>query len=256
MKPDNILFESTVGSQAYGLSTANSDWDTLGVWLEPTKHVVGLHWDRHNATKTGKDERGDWCYHEFGKWLALVLKGNPTVSELLWMDPIESSSEHVFPRHDRALDMYDMRIWLTGRLRTERHHLLGKVPILHAYGGYAQAQVEKLMRRQDSFSSDTSKRTAKHARHCLRLLIQGRELLSTGKLTVRLSDADKLWLMKAGEEAASGDQDQLLAFFEVWTEQDKALKAAFEESPLPDYPDDKVAEDLLVTVRQAAWELS
>ena len=57
---------------------------------------------------------------------------------------------------------------------------------MNAYLGYAQQQFQRLDRRGDgSFSSDTRKRTAKHARHLMRLCRQGYELYTTGRLDVR-----------------------------------------------------------------------
>ena len=84
MKPDNIILEGVTGSTAYGLATENSDVDVKGVYLLPTKEVLSLQF---NPQKTTRDNTNpDWVYHEIGKFMKLVMNGNPTVTELLYLD--------------------------------------------------------------------------------------------------------------------------------------------------------------------------
>ena len=44
-----------------------------------------------------------------------------------------------------------------------------------------------------TFDSDTRGRTAKHARHCMRLARQGKHLLQTGELFIRVPDPEEYW---------------------------------------------------------------
>lgn len=83
-KPENIILEGVTGSTAYGLATENSDVDIKGVYLLPTKKVLGLKFDPAHTTVDNTDP--DWVYHELGKFMKLVAGGNPTVSELLWLE--------------------------------------------------------------------------------------------------------------------------------------------------------------------------
>jgi len=42
-KPENIILESVVGSIAYGLDTASSDEDVMGVFVAPTSEILSLY---------------------------------------------------------------------------------------------------------------------------------------------------------------------------------------------------------------------
>ncbi|MEM7095550.1 MAG: hypothetical protein AAF567_21285 [Actinomycetota bacterium] len=69
-----------------------------------------------------------------------------------------------------------------------RSRLLGQRTVRASYTGYAVAQARRLANRQaegrKGFNSDLAKRTAKHARHCFRLMLQAEQLLRTGEVTV------------------------------------------------------------------------
>lgn len=235
MKPEHILFEAVVGSQAYGLATEASDIDRLGVYLEPTSKLVGIDAPaRHSVTKVGKDAQGDWCCHELGKAISLWLQCNPTVTELLWLPPIETTWG---PRAELVYmapgDYGGLTHHVASQLRHQRRKFLSTKAVLNAYGGYARQQVKKLMRRDDgSFSSSTKNRTAKHARHCMRLLLQGEELLLDGKLTVDCSE-HREWLFDMGELATKNIE----GFVSAWTIRDNLFKLASYKSVLPDKPD-------------------
>ena len=61
-----------------------------------------------------------------------------------------------------------------------------------AYLGYATQQFRKLIARGDeSRSGDLRGRTAKRARHLMRLVDQGLELYTTGTVVIRLSDPER-----------------------------------------------------------------
>lgn len=170
------ILTGTVGSTAYGLATPESDVDTLSVAAAPTRDVLGLHPPRD---KTASDVRTDpdITVHEIGKYLALALKANPTVTELLWLPE----------------DCYTEKFRLFGdELISLRHDLLGATAVRNAYLGYATSQFRKMERRGDgTFSSDTKNRVAKHARHLMRLLTQGSELFVRGRMSVRLTNPEE-----------------------------------------------------------------
>jgi len=141
--------------------------DRLGVFVVPAVGVAGLDWSTHRESHVTTEP--DKTLHEVGKYLRLALKGNPTITELLW------------------LDAYDVETPAGRALIDLRGAFLSEAAVRNAYGGYARQQATKLRNRGDgSFSADTRGRTAKHGRHLLRLLRQGRELLETGHLTVKV----------------------------------------------------------------------
>jgi predicted nucleotidyltransferase len=80
----NVLLAGIVGSTAYGLAGPDSDVDHLGVYAAPTVAFHGLH------PPTGKDATlvrhdPDSTLHEAAKAATLMLDGNPTVTEILWL---------------------------------------------------------------------------------------------------------------------------------------------------------------------------
>lgn len=220
--PVNVILEGIVGSTAYGLATPESDIDTLGVYQAPTIDLLGLSAPKESIVTTSPDR----TLHELGKFVRLCLANNPTVMELLWLDEYRILTP-------------------SGRLLIDvRHAFLSATKIRNAYGGYARQQYERLLRRDDgSFSSDLRKRTEKHARHCMRLILQGTHLLAEGELRVRLTSEEVQMCREAGLSAAS----DLVEFGKMV---DVAM-AEFDAIPtdLPDEPDVDHIGRLLVELR-------
>jgi hypothetical protein len=117
-----------------------------------------------------------------------------------------------------------------------------------AYLGYATQQFRRLENRGDgSFSADTRKRTAKHARHLWRLCQQGPDLNATGRLTVRLHAAQAQLCREFGEQVAAGDLETGRAMI-------ASAERHFDEycgsrSALPEHPDEPAVEAWLQRVR-------
>ena len=224
-----LLLRGVVGSTAYGLAHAGSDHDHLGVYVAPTEAVLGL--TGHAAvTASQVTEDPDQQLHEVGKFASLAIKTNPTITELLWLDTYETSTPH-------------------GQLLIDiRTAFLSRPCVLGAYGGYAHQQARKLVARagegKTGFSSNTGGRTAKHGRHCLRLLRQAKHLLETGHLLVNVAHLrDELF---AAGELATTDPD---AFFTLFTAEMAALDQV--DSVLPEQADHATVNDALVTIRRA-----
>ncbi len=219
----HVLLAGVVGSTAYGLAHEGSDVDRLGCFAAPTQAFHGLHPPTDSVVHTEPDV----TLHEAGKYCRLALSGNPTVMELLWLPD----------------DLYDTRTELGDALIAIRSSMLSAPRVRDAYLGYAVQQFRRLSNRGDgSFSADTRKRTAKHARHLARLVRQGTELFATGVLRIRLDDPQAL--RDFGDRVATGDIDvarDLLA----------RAEADFDQitTPLPERPDEESAERWLQRVR-------
>jgi predicted nucleotidyltransferase len=222
----NVLLSGVVGSTAYGLATPESDVDRLAVFAAPTALFHGLRPPTgKQATKVTTNP--DVTQHEAGKFASLCLGVNPTVTELLWLEEYETRTE------------------LGERLIGIREAFLSAQRVRDAYFGYAVSQFRRLEGRGDgSFSADTRKRTAKHARHLGRLVHQGLELYRTGRLTVRL--ADPQWYRDFGERVAGGDLEEAKAVL-AKAEQDFDAAA----TPLPERPDEDTVQEWLLQVRAA-----
>ncbi|WP_285699482.1 nucleotidyltransferase domain-containing protein [Actinomadura sp. NBRC 104412] len=222
----NVLLAGVVGSTAYGLATPESDVDRLAVFAAPTVLFHGLHPPvGKQATKVTTDP--DVTRHEAGKFAALCLGVNPTVTELLWLDEYETRTE------------------LGDRLIGVREAFLSAKRVRDAYFGYAVSQFRRLEGRGDgSFSADTRKRTAKHARHLARLVHQGLDLYRTGRLTVRLENPQ--WYRDFGERVAQGELDEAKSLLAEAESKFDAIR-----TPLTERPDEDTVERWLLEVRAA-----
>jgi hypothetical protein len=218
----NILLSGIVGSTAYGLAHAGSDVDRLGLFAAPTADLHGLHGPKGSHVTRAPDR----TLHEAAKWCRLSLGGNPTAMELVWLPP----------------DLYEVRTPLGEELIGIRTAFLSAQRVRDAYLGYATQQFRRLEARGDgSFSADTRKRTAKHARHLKRLCHQGLQLYATGQLEIRVEDPEEY---HAFGERVAADPSAALPLL-------RHYEAAFDETRtvLPDQPDEAAVEAWLHRVR-------
>jgi len=228
MDVPNVLLSGIVGSTAYGLAGPDSDIDRLGVFATPTASLHGLTPPDESIVSS----KPDVTFHEARKFAVLVMGGNPTASEIMWL----------------PCDLYEIRNPLGDELISLRYAFTSAKRCRDAYLGYSTQQFRKLEARGDgSFSADLRKRTAKHARHLYRLCHQGLQLYTTGTLEIRLNNPQQF--LDFGEQVAGGNIDlarQLMARYE----------AAFDEGPsvLPDEPNKAAVEDWLLRVRAAHYE--
>lgn len=213
----DIILQGVTGSKAYGIDTPESDTDLLGVYVVPTVDLLGLR----GITSTYTHTDPDITTHEVGKFVALATKCNPTILELLF------------------LDNYLVQTPEGRQLVAARSSFLSDI-VVKSYGGYALAQLRKLEARGD-FSSDLKKRTAKHGRHCFRLLQQGEQLRRTGRMSVRVDNRDEVFA--AGEFAAAN----VVQYGRMM--RDRLSKFDAVPSVLPAKPDMDVANDLLIGFR-------
>lgn len=222
----NLLLAGIVGSTAYGLAGPDSDIDRLGVYAAPTTAFHGLHPPVGKAATVVQKEPGDATYHEAGKLALLCLGGNPTVTELMWLED------------------YEVKTWLGEELIAIRSAFLSAKRVRDAYFGYATAQFNRL-HETGQFQSKQRSRPAKHARHMLRLLDQGYQLYTTGHLTMKLEDPQ--WYIDQGNLIAA---DPELAKPMLMKAQERFESAT---SALPERPDLEAVENWLLQVRAAYY---
>ena len=77
-----IGFEYIRGSHMYHLNTETSDRDIGGVFFAPPEQILGL---RSSYVEQVSDSRHDTVFWEFGRWIELLLKSNPSVLESLFV---------------------------------------------------------------------------------------------------------------------------------------------------------------------------
>lgn len=229
------ILAGVVGSQAHGTAGPDSDVDTMTVALAPTMEFLGLHPPVGKAaTRVTNDP--DTVTHEAGKFAALALKCNPSILELLFL-PWEDYTTFLSP--------YAPELWI------QRGAFLSRKAVRNAYLGYATAQFERIERRSvedgtHTFSSDVRNRTAKHARHLLRLLECGAQLHATGTMSVAVADPQAL--REFGDMVA----DERGAGLDLARRRIEHYEEVFDRtvSPLPESPDEETVERWLRAVRR------
>jgi uncharacterized protein len=212
---ENVLLRGVVGSTAYGLAGRHSDVDRLGVFAVPTTALHGLHPPRESIVA----HEPDVTLHEAAKFCRLALSCNPTAMELLWLPD----------------DLYEVRTPLGGDLIAIRSSFLSAQRVREAFLGYADQQFTRLVNK------GAGTRTAKHARHLLRLIDQGLHLYETGRLTIRLADPQRY--LEFGERVAA---DPAVARPVM---EDARERFAAATTVLPDRPGEDPAERWLLRVR-------
>lgn len=77
-----IAYKYMAGSHSQNLNGPDSDVDYHGVYFTDFTKLIGLGNDYEEEIS---DEKHDETYHEFGKWMALLSKGNPNALESLFV---------------------------------------------------------------------------------------------------------------------------------------------------------------------------
>lgn len=215
-----MLLEGVVGSTAYGLNHAASDKDFLGVEVYPTSRFLGIYPEKP-ASRVWKDEEtgDDHQVHEVGKYLGLIASGNPTASELMWLDEY-----HVLTADgERLLEV--SRDLLSQRVRA-------------AFLGFSKSNGKHAQ------NYDTEARRFKASRHFMRLYLTAQHLWTTGEWRVRLSEEDKATATQFAHDAEGNP-----TLFETY---DAQFVEFFNSTPtpLPEEPRFDRAEAFLLDLRK------
>lgn len=211
-----VIYRCVVGSQAYGLSRAESDIDRRGIYLPPAE----LEWSIFGVPEQIEKPETQECYWELKKFLILALKANPNILECLFTPMVEQSSE------------------IADALVAKRHIFLSKL-VYQTYNGYVMSQFKKL--EQDLRGTGEVK--WKHAMHLIRLLLQGISVLNEAHVPVRVSQhRDALLRIRDGVQPWGELNAWRLSLH-------REFESAFNLTSLPDGPNYQEANRLLVWAR-------
>ncbi len=216
---ERVIYRCVIGSQAYGLTDAESDVDRRGIYL-PT---ADLHWSLFGVPEQLENEATQEAYWELQKFLVLALKANPNILECLYTPLVEKAT----PLAEELLAM--------------RSSFLSRV-VYQTFNGYVLSQFKKMqadIRNQGAVKW-------KHVMHLIRLLISGISVLKHGFVPVRVEGhREPLLAIKRGEMPWQETEKWRLA---LHTEFDRALA----ETKLPDRPDYEKANAFLIKARRTA----
>lgn len=203
------------------------DKDVMAVSIAPLSNYFGLdHW------QGGKNKflrEWDVTTYEFKRFVELLLKSNPNVLGMLWLE----EKDYIYVDHP-------------GKVLIQNRDLFVSLRAYHSFTGYAYSQLkrmkggsyegymgEKRKRLVDKHGYDT-----KNASHLIRLLRMGIEFLKEGQLHVQREDSAQLLEIKDGKwsmEKVEREADRLF----------KLAEEAYTASKLPPEPDRKGASDML-----------
>jgi uncharacterized protein len=239
---EGCILRGVVGSTVHGLSNPGTDdRDEMGVCVEPIEYIAGLrpfeHWVFRTQPEGVPSGLGDLDLTIYGlrKYCRMALKGSPTVLLLLFID-----GEHVIERTKLGAELQALAPAFVSR-RAGR-----------AFLGYVDAQRRGLVGerhapRTRELSSEHGYDT-KYAMHALRIVHQGQELLSTGRITLPIGEPERgrLLEVRRGQVPLADVLDRL-------HEQSARLEHLMLESDIPDAPDEAVVDGFLADAYQRAW---
>ena len=124
-KENSIVYKYKAGSYSQNLYTEGvSDIDFHGVYFAGLDTILGLGDDYQEEVS---DEKHDETYHEFGKWMTLLSKGNPNALESLFV-PENMVVGEIHPVIKKVLDNRDKFV---------------SKEVVKALSGYAFNQIKK-----------------------------------------------------------------------------------------------------------------
>jgi len=126
-KNDLILYETIVGSQAYGTNNENSDIDLKGLFWINSKEFLSLNPPVTPQQGQIGDEKHNVVYYSVYRTLELLKDANPNFIELLWMP-------------DRCVQVKKHNV--IGELFEQRNMFITKMAY-KSHASYAYAQIKK-----------------------------------------------------------------------------------------------------------------
>lgn len=242
----NTVYETVMGSVAYGVSTDTSDFDTVGVCIPP-KHVIFPHlageiegfgrqknrfnvYQKHHIfdkdAQGGKGRTYDLNVYSIVHYFFLCMENNPNMVDSLFVP--------------RECILSTTRI---GEMIREHRHTFLHKGSWHRYKGYAYQQLNK-MQKSDPQDGKRWKSIqqfgfdVKFAYHVVRLLYEAEMILTEHDLDLR-RHREHLKAIRRGEVT----QDEI----KTWAaEKEKALEKAYETSTLQHSPDERAIKSLLI----------
>lgn len=229
--PNNLCYETVMGSVAYGVSSDESDVDVYGICLPPKEavfpHLAGEipgfgtpqprfeQWQEHHVMALERE----WDFQVFGivKFFQLAMENNPNVIDSLFT-----------PRRcvlsSTAVGEY---------IREHRRDFLHK-GAWHKFKGYAYSQLNKI--RTKSPSGKRAELVATHgydvkfAYHVVRLLLEVEQILVDRDIDLE-RDREQLKAIRRGEWT--------LPQLEAWAQdKERQLETVYHASAVPYAPDE------------------
>lgn len=193
--PDSLLMLCEVGSTAHGTGIpGGEDLDQMGVYIEDIDKILGIMPSQKNVMQRTQPEgirSGpgdiDRTLLPLRNYISLTAAGNPSLIMTLWSpkyytnpnfsDRILSNDSLFVGRH--IIDRYQ------GYMNGQAMKLLG----LKGHSGRGKRGSGQRTELIEKYGYDT-----KYAMHCSRLGMQCKEILTTGRLAIPMTNTNGDWL--------------------------------------------------------------
>lgn len=248
MAQSGLILLSEIGSTMHGVSSDDTgdDIDLMGICVEPPIEALGLgEFEQYEYRDRKVNERSqegdtDLVIYGFRKWVRLAATGNPTVIMLLFSDP---------EKHVKQINGFGLR------LRKEFPQFLSR-QAGHRFLGYLDGQFQ---RYRDPGRVDSKHATrpeliekygwdTKTGYHALRLAIQGKQLMDEAHIHLPMRGEDREFLL----EVRHGEHPRERVIEETSRRID-LLKAAIDQSPLPERSDRAKISAWMANFQRAWW---
>lgn len=246
---DNTVLLTEVGSGLHGVTVGtDDDVDEMGVCIEPPDVILGItpggqsRFEQYEfrtqpvGARSGKGDI-DRNIYSLRKYARMASIGSPTV-----LMPMYAPEEKI-----RTIEAPGTQ------LRRDRDIFLSK-QAGYRFKGY-------LDRQRQRFTGDLAQRTArpelverygydtKYAYHALRLAIQGRELMTTGVITLPMTPQNREFLLDVRQGKYT--KDDVIERLDGLTHK---LMAETEAADLPEWPDYGRINGWLADLYRQWWE--
>ena len=243
--PDNLVLMAYRGSVAHNMYIPNTDpnsvddIDLMGVYMAPKEYYIGLGNPIDVDTKVDYRRaidkfvgKYDVVSYEFRKFVNMLLKSNPNVLGMLWLN------ENHYLKKTEA-----------GQLLIDNRALFVSTLAYQSFTGYSYSQLKKIKHGSNKgYMGEKRKELVKKfgfdpkmASHSIRLLRMGMEFLTTGELNVAREDASQLLEIKRGEWTLEQVKNEAQRLFNLTDE-------AYIRSKLPTKPDYVQVEKIVMEV--------
>jgi len=250
----NVMYETIMGSVAFGVSTDISDFDTVGFCIPP-KDMVFPHL-AGRIEGFGRQKQRFSCYQKHHVLVQDELGGKGRVYDLnvynivhyfhLCMENNPNMIATLFTPQECVLHSTKV----ANMVRDARRSFLHK-GAWHRFKGYAYNQLHKMRTKEPDPDSKRAEIVERHgydvkfAYHIVRLLSEIEQILAEGDLDIRRNRA-QLKAIRRGEVP----EEEILRWA---SEKEKSLEKLYEESKLPYGPDEKAIKRLLLSCLEEHW---
>lgn len=239
----STMYETIMGSMAYGVSSDSSDMDVYGFCMPP-KSVVFPHtagyipgfstqvpsfdqYQEHHVRESDTGREYDLNIYSIIKYFRLVMENNPNM-----IDSLFTPSNMV---------LTSTRI--SNMVRDERKMFLHK-GAWHKFKGYAYGQMQKMKTKEPDVNSKRYEMVQKYgydvkfAYHVVRLLDEVEQILTEGDIDL-MRNREQLKSIRRGDW-------KLKDIEEHFARREKELQTLYTTSSLPYKPDEQRITKLLV----------